>query len=623
MVWMAVSSPGVAVGWYDDCYEPNHLHPTRPHRVSTEFIPLSRKSFITMSQSYDSSLSDRPGILSLPANYLEQARAFAYRLTASHPVGSAELQLSRSVCLLMVVLLLTFGAVYKLTDMGGHNAFWPEMSLAFAALLTLASSYRFSFIRRHFDAALRVLCYLVAGWFILLASYNAFLPNFAVGLLFIIPGLGVGYSVTLRKVERLVIFFAVTVTAASIACAIFGGSSIAAPLFIASLICISLVTLFVAAGRLDAQKQFHAIEQRYHAVVEQASDGIYLLDAESLRFLDANPAFCRMAGRTIDQLKRKVVTDFVVAPPDAASDEGVHAFRGRHAHVTEGILRREDGTMSHVELHIDRIHYADREVLSVVVHDISSRKEYEERLVKAKENAEEISSFKTSLLANMSHEIRTPLSSILGWTTVLNDEVPANQRELIKLIEQSGRRLHNTLDSVLELAQLDANTKKLHPILVDVSEEVRSVACLARSQAESKGIAFSLDVQEEPAWTQLDVSCLRRVLNHVIDNAIKFTDSGSVSLKVGTAESVVHIEIVDTGVGISEEFLPSIFEEFKQESAGLDRDHEGNGLGLAITRRLVDLLGGTIDVQSRRGKGTTFSIAFPATSKSDRHANVA
>ncbi len=576
-----------------------------------------------MPESYESSLDDRPGVFSLPAKVFDHVRAFVQPISVAHGASSAELQLSRLVCLLMVVLLLAFGAVYKLTDAAGQNAFWPEMLLAFAALFTLAGSYRISFVRRHFDFGLRALCYLVAGWFIVLASYNAFMPNYAVGLLFIVPGLGVGYSVTLRDVGPLAIFFALTVAAASVACVTFGGPSIAPALFIASLICASLVTLLVAAGRLDARKQFHAIEECYHAVVEQASDGIYLLDAASLSFLDANPAFCRMTGLSLADLKQKAVTELVVAPYNAELNLCGHSFRGRQAHVTEGMLRRADGRLLYVELHIDRIRYADRDVLSVVVHDVSSRKEYEERLVKAKENAEEISSFKSSLLANMSHEIRTPLCSILGWTTVLNDELPESQRELIRLIEQSGRRLHNTLDSVLELAQLDANSKKLQPVLVDVREEVRSIAGAVQMEAETKGLALTVHVGGEPTWTRLDVTCLRRVLNHIVDNAIKFTNAGSVSLTVDATDSTVRIDIVDTGVGISEDFLPSIFEEFTQESAGLDRDHEGNGLGLAIVKRLVDLLGGTIDVQSRRGTGSTFSITLPAASKSSRPVCVA
>lgn len=565
-----------------------------------------------MSNTYDPSFLQRLGVLSLASSLIDWVRELVQRSFEEHPISRSDLQRSRLVCLLLVVLMLTFGAVYMPTDPSSRGIMWPEVSLAFTVLLTLASSYRIPYVRQHFNEALRALSYLAAAWFIVLASINDFLPNYAVGLLFIIPGIGVGYSVTLRKVWPLAAYFAVTVGAASVACVLAGGSSIAPALFIASLICISLVTLFVAASRLDAQKQFHAIEERYHAVVEQASDGIYLLDAETLAFLDANPAFCRMTGRSLADLKKCVVTDLVSAPSDTTVNPCGHSFHGRHGHLSERMLRRADGSLIYVELHIDRIRYAERDVLSVVVHDVSSRKENEERLLKAKLKAEEISSFKSSLLANMSHEIRTPLCSILGWTTVLNDELADEHRELVQLIERSGQRLHNTLDSVLELAQLDANWKKLRPVLVDAGEVVQAVAEDVRVKAETKGLDLIVQVDDEPALLRLDVACLRRVLNHVIDNAIKFTYVGAVKLKVSKVDASIRIDVQDTGVGISEEFLPSMFEEFKQESAGLTRDHEGNGLGLAISRRLVALIGGRIDVQSRRGSGSTVSIILPA-----------
>ena len=568
-----------------------------------------------MVQRYDSSVVDRlvgrPGVFSFASDLAARTRAFLHRHSYDPPVLSSELQLWRLVCLLMAVLLLTFGAVYMQAGTAPRYVLWPELALSFIALMTLATSYSSAYVRDHFALALRGLCYLSAGWFVVLASDGAFLPNFAVGLLFVIPGLGVGYSVTLRSIGPLALFFTVTVAAASAACIAFGGSSIDPALFIASLVSIALVTLFVAAGRLDAQKQFHAIEERYHAVVEQASDGIYLLDAETLAFLDANPAFCRMIGRSLDDLRSRSVKDLVVSCCDEATGRCCHSFRGRHAHLSERMLRRADGSIIYVELHIDRIRYADREVLSVVVHDVSSRKEYEERLVKAKEKAEEISTFKSSLLANMSHEIRTPLCSILGWATVLNDELPDNHRELIKLIEDSGQRLHHTLDTVLELAQLDANSKTLQPTLVNVPAEVREIGERARMRVETKGLSLFIDTCGQPVFARLDVSCLRRILMHILDNAVKFTCSGSIRLSVSVSNAQVWIDVEDTGVGISEEFLPSIFDDFKQESAGLNRAHEGNGLGLAITKRLVDLLGGTIGVRSTQGKGSTVSLCFP------------
>lgn len=560
-----------------------------------------------MSNSYRSSIEERLDRYTLQNRNFVGARALLGRLLLRDGNPADDLQLTRLVSLLMVVLLLTFGAVYQIT--GGHraNALAPEMALAFFALLIFASSYRSAIVRHYFKVAIRGLCYLTALWFITLSTLNYFLPDYAVGLLFILPGLGVGYSVTVRKIGPLVIFFGITVLLATLACLRFSGDGIDPGLFAVSLICISLVTLFVAAGRLDAEKQFHASEERYQAVVQQASDGICLLDAETQTFLDANPALCRMIGRTRAELQGKRFADLLPAPEPVVRE----LSGGAQAHVIERTLRRSDGSVFCAELRLDRIRYTDRFELSVLVQDVSKRKEYERRLVKAKEKAEEIARFKSTLLANMSHEIRTPLCSILGWAAVLNEEIPDMQRELVDLIEQSGRRLHHTLDSVFELARLDAKPDSLQPILVNVAEEVRAVAVAKRSLATRKGLTFRVDACPTDALARVDVSSLRRVLDHLIDNAVKFTDEGSVSINVNRSQEDVSIEIRDTGVGISAAFLPSIFEEFKQESDGLNRNHEGSGLGLAIVKRLVDLMGCRISVTSRRGQGTTFVVGLP------------
>ena len=543
------------------------------------------------------------------------------RLTIGDDTG--DLHVSRLTCLMMLVLLLTFGAVYKMIDAGGVNAFLPEVALAVSTLLTLAASYRFEAVQRRMNVIVRVLCYMSSTWFIFLASVNGFTQNYAVGLLFIIPGIGVAYSLSVRSLPFLATFFALNGGAASISYALVAGTAATPVLFIASLICICLLTLFVAGSRLHAQQRFHESEERYRAVIDQASDGIYMLNSDTLRFLDANGAFCRMTGLSRDQLRQMSVAELIVATSSDGADPSGHSMASRNVKCTERMLRRSDGSMISVELHIDRVVAGDGEILSVVVHDISARKEYERRLVNAKESAEEIVRFKSSLLANMSHEIRTPLSSILGWTSVLTAELPEQQRELVKLIEESGRRLHNTLDSVLELAQLQANTKKLQPVIVDVNDEVKAVIDGLTEAAGKKEIRMSTSFSGYNLWAETDIACLRRVLHHVIENAIKFTEMGEVAVAVQHSANDVTIVVRDTGVGISEEFLPLVFDEFKQESAGLARRHEGNGLGLAITRRLVEMLRGSIKVESRRGVGSTFTIRIPMNAATMSHARVA
>ena len=529
-------------------------------------------------------------------------------LTSLHPDGAFNLsgiQLCRLINVLIVGLLLTFGAVYMLS--GGIYSFWPQAVLAAALIFALIGSFRSGFVQDRYEDVLQALCYLTAAWFIYLAARNGFDPTYAVGLLFIIPGIGVGYGVIAQRYAPLAVFFAICAGVSSALCYIMAGAGATTLLFTASLICISFVTMFVAAGWLAARKKYRESEQRYRAVVEQSSDGIYLFDAATNTFLDANRAFCDMAGVPVGQLRSMALEELLLPIDDDSS--GFHDAEDR---VAERQMLRSDGTLVPVELRINRLSHAGGDILSVLVHDIQARKEYEDRLLRAKESAEEIANFKSSLLTNMSHELRTPLSSILGWAAVLADEVPDGHRELVGLIKKSGLRLHHTLDSVIELAHLHANAKTLRPALVDLKDIVVAVSEDMRGQAEAKGLDMSIDGLEDAAWAEVDPACFRRVLVHVLDNAIKFTDYGSVSVSMRRFGDELAIAVTDTGEGISDAFLPSIFEEFKQESAGLSRDYEGNGLGLAIANRLAELLEGRIDVQTERGVGSTFTIYIPA-----------
>ncbi len=246
--------------------------------------------------------------------------------------------------------------------------------------------------------------------------------------------------------------------------------------------------------------------------------------------------------------------------------------------------------------------------------DISERKAFEEALVAAREQAETMVRLKSAFLANMSHEIRTPLTAILGYAELLEDEVEVAQRPFVASISQSGTRLLDTLNSVLDLARLESEgiRPELHP--VDVADEVRRAVRALEPLAARRGLA--LEVETEPATAALDAMCLGRIVTNLVGNALKFTEAGHVRVSVRTDETpdgaVARITVSDTGIGIDAAFLPHLFDEFRQETDGPGRSHEGSGLGLSITRRLADLMGGEIAVESQRPGGSAFTVTFPA-----------
>ncbi len=254
--------------------------------------------------------------------------------------------------------------------------------------------------------------------------------------------------------------------------------------------------------------------------------------------------------------------------------------------------------------------------------DVEAAHRHEAELVEAarvadrgRAEAEEAARMKSALLANLSHEIRTPLTSIIGFADILAEEparrLPREREEYARLIGQGGRRLLETLTSVLDLAQIEAGRRPLHPTRVDVGGVVRDTADLLRPHAEAKGLAFGCHLPGAPVVVWTDAGALSRILTNLLSNAVKFTPTGEVRVELAAEADRVTVRVADTGVGMSETFLPVVFDDFRQESEGLTRQYEGNGLGLAITRGLVEMLGGTVTVESRRGEGSTFTVRLP------------
>lgn len=288
--------------------------------------------------------------------------------------------------------------------------------------------------------------------------------------------------------------------------------------------------------------------------------------------------------------------------------------------LRDGEVRREEGTAVTrsgrrfpQELTIAPVHDADGELLHVVIAgtDISARKAHENELIQARRHAEEMSALKSVFLANMSHEIRTPLASIIGFADLLAEKAPDALQEFVTLIRDSGRRLLITLNSVLDLAQLESDSLIIRPVEMEVDAVVRETVEALSPQAQKKGLVLDVEGPEEPVLAVMDRGVVTRTVTNLVQNAIKFTHEGHITVTLGTDEDELVIEVADTGVGMAEEELPHLFDAFRQESTGMEREFEGSGLGLTITQRLTDLVEGSIAVESEKGKGTTFTVRLP------------
>lgn len=235
----------------------------------------------------------------------------------------------------------------------------------------------------------------------------------------------------------------------------------------------------------------------------------------------------------------------------------------------------------------------------------------EEELRASRDRIEEMNRLKSVFLTNMSHEVRTPLTTILGFAEILDREVTEEQREFVKIIRQGGERLLDTLTSILDLARLESRSFDVVPEEFDVARKAVETCLPLEPLAHEKGLYLRVETPDEPAWAELDVSAFERVVSHLVRNGIKFTNQGGVTLTVGVEQDDIVLHVADTGIGIGKEFMPFLFEDFTQESEGYSRIHEGNGLGLPITKRLVELMNGDMMAESEKGTGSIFTVVLP------------
>ena len=360
-------------------------------------------------------------------------------------------------------------------------------------------------------------------------------------------------------------------------------------------------------------------EARFRALVQRSSDVVVVAGRDD-RFAYVSPSIGPLLGHAPEALLGSGLLD-LVAPDDRATAErflaGVHAGAAATAPV-ELQLRHADGHTVFVEGAATAL-YDDPAVEGLVLNlrDVTERKRAQAVLVQAKRQAEEVAALKSAFLANMSHEIRTPLTAILGFSDILGEEVTdPTQREFVDLIARSGRRLMDTLNSVLDLARLEAGRAELVEERIDAGALARETAEMFGPSAAEKGLAARADVAPGEHAVVADEAALARVLHNLVGNAVKFTDAGGVTVSARTERAPggarVVLEVRDTGIGIDAAFLPRMFGEFEQESSGAGRQYEGAGLGLALSRQLVERMGGTITVESEKGVGTAFTVSLPA-----------
>jgi CheY-like chemotaxis protein/signal transduction histidine kinase len=228
---------------------------------------------------------------------------------------------------------------------------------------------------------------------------------------------------------------------------------------------------------------------------------------------------------------------------------------------------------------------------------------------------EEATRLKSEFLSNMSHELRTPLNSINALSHVLirqaKHKLSSEENEYLEVVERNGKRLLSLINDILDLSKIEAGKIELQPRSLSLSAMLRQVTDNILPLAKQKSIALTCTTPDKPIEIETDENRLNQILTNIIGNAVKFTDTGGVEITAETDATGAYIKVKDSGIGISEDVLPYIFDEFRQADGSTSRSYEGTGLGLAIARKLVQALHGRISVDSKFGKGTVFTVSLP------------
>ncbi len=380
--------------------------------------------------------------------------------------------------------------------------------------------------------------------------------------------------------------------------------------------------------RIRSEEMLRNSEERYRIVAETASEAIITIDHES-KIIFANRAAERIFGYSLDEILgddlSMLMPDFMGSRDQMGLAADWEASLRKMSWESVGLAgKHKSGREIPLEVSFSEFMKDGKPNFTGIARDITERKMVEERQAEllareqaARSEAERANRTKDEFLATVSHELRTPLTAMLGWTWMLRARELDNETYVraVDTIERNVRAQAQLIDDLLDVSRIITGKLMLEVVPADLTPVIEAAIDTARPAAAAKGIQLHTELEPSASNVVCDPARMQQVVWNLLSNAVKFTPkNGQVTVSLKRKDSEVEIGVSDTGPGISEEFIPYVFDRFRQADSSTTRLHGGLGLGLAIVRHLVELHGGTVTVGNRTdGQGTTFLVNLPLT----------